>query len=87
MPRSLEPRAAWNAVELGFAEILDLRTQMERRRHGAPPGARPVSLVSHVASPEGQERAADPSVAGSAPISDDLRTKVQAAIDAITVAS
>ena len=53
MARSLEPRAAWNAVELGFAEILDLRTQMERRRHGAPPGARPVSLVSHVASPEG----------------------------------
>jgi rhodanese-related sulfurtransferase len=53
MTRSIEPRAAWNAVELGFAEILDLRTQMERRRHGAPPGARPVSLVRHVASPEG----------------------------------
>jgi rhodanese-related sulfurtransferase len=53
MARSLEPRAAWNAVELGFAEILDLRTEMERRRHGAPPGARPVSLVRHVASPEG----------------------------------
>jgi rhodanese-related sulfurtransferase len=53
MARSLEPRAAWNAVELGFAEILDLRTEFERRRHGAPPGARPVSLVRHVASPEG----------------------------------
>ena len=53
MARSIEPRAAWNAVELGFAEILDLRTELERRRHGAPPGARPVSLVRHVASPEG----------------------------------
>jgi rhodanese-related sulfurtransferase len=53
MARSLEPEAAWNAVELGFAEILDLRTEIERRRHGAPPGARHVSLVKHVASPEG----------------------------------
>jgi rhodanese-related sulfurtransferase len=53
MARSLEPQAAWNAVELGFAEILDLRTPIERRRHGAPPGARPVSLVKHVANPEG----------------------------------
>jgi rhodanese-related sulfurtransferase len=51
--RSLEPKSAWNAVELGFAEILDLRTEFERRRHGAPPGARHVSLVKHVASPEG----------------------------------
>jgi rhodanese-related sulfurtransferase len=53
MARSLHPQAAWNAVELGFAEILDLRTELERRRHGAPPGARPVSLVKHVANPEG----------------------------------
>jgi rhodanese-related sulfurtransferase len=51
--RSLEPEAAWNAVVLGFAEILDLRTEIERRRHGAPPGARPVSLARHIASPEG----------------------------------
>jgi rhodanese-related sulfurtransferase len=51
--RALEPQAAWNAVELGFAEILDLRTEFERRRHGAPPGARRVSLVKHIASPEG----------------------------------
>ena len=53
MGRSLQPEAAWNAVELGFAEILDLRTEIERRRHGAPPGARQVSLVKHMASPEG----------------------------------
>lgn len=51
--RQLEPDAAWGAVQLGFAEILDLRTGMERRRHGAPPGARSVSLAKHVASPEG----------------------------------
>jgi rhodanese-related sulfurtransferase len=51
--RSLKPEAAWNAVELGFAEILDLRTGLERRRYGAPPAARPVSLVKHAASPEG----------------------------------
>ncbi len=51
--RSLEPEAAWNAVQLGFAEILDLRTEIERRRYGAPPRARPVSLVKHIASPEG----------------------------------
>ncbi|UZN04037.1 phosphate ABC transporter substrate-binding protein PstS [Cellulomonas sp. S1-8] len=42
------------------------------------------AYLSYVASAEGQERAADPSVAGSAPISDDLRAEVQAAIDSIT---
>ena len=51
--RSMKPDAAWGAVQLGFAEILDLRTEFERRRHGAPPGARPVSLAKHVVSPEG----------------------------------
>jgi rhodanese-related sulfurtransferase len=51
--RSLEPEAAWNAVNLGFAEILDLRTEIERRRYGAPPGAKPVSLAKHLVSPEG----------------------------------
>ena len=51
--RSLEPDSAWGAVQLGFAEILDLRTEIERRRHGAPPGARPVSLAKHILSPEG----------------------------------
>ena len=42
------------------------------------------AYLSYVASPAGQERAADPSVAGSAPISDALRSEVQAAIDSIT---
>jgi rhodanese-related sulfurtransferase len=51
----MKPEAAWGAVQIGFAEILDLRTGIERRRHGAPPGARPVSLVKHIASPEGPD--------------------------------
>ncbi|QGQ20352.1 phosphate ABC transporter substrate-binding protein PstS [Cellulomonas sp. JZ18] len=42
------------------------------------------AYLSYVASEAGQERAADPSVAGAAPISDDLRAEVQAAIDGIT---
>ena len=41
------------------------------------------SFLSFVISPEGQNSAAES--AGSAPISDDLRTKAQAAIDSITV--
>jgi rhodanese-related sulfurtransferase/ketosteroid isomerase-like protein len=51
--RTLTPEEAWSAVQLGFAEILDLRTGIERRRYGAPPGARPVSLAKHMARPEG----------------------------------
>jgi len=51
--RSLKPEAAWGAVRLGFAEILDLRTRIERRRLGAPPGARHVSLAKHIVSPAG----------------------------------
>ena len=49
----MEPEAAWNATQLGFAEILDLRTELERRRHGAPPGSRHVPLLQHIANPEG----------------------------------
>jgi rhodanese-related sulfurtransferase len=49
----MKPEAAWGAVQIGIGEILDLRTGIERRRHGAPPGARPVSLAKHIASPEG----------------------------------
>lgn len=42
------------------------------------------AYLTYVASEAGQERAADPSVAGAAPISEELRTEVQAAIDSIT---
>jgi rhodanese-related sulfurtransferase len=51
----MKPEAAWGAVQIGFAEILDLRTGIERRRYGAPPGARPVSLAKHIAHPEGPD--------------------------------
>lgn len=51
--QDLSPEAAWATVERGEAEILDLRTAHERRRYGAPPGAKPVSLAKHVVNPEG----------------------------------
>jgi rhodanese-related sulfurtransferase len=51
--RSLKPEAVWAAVERGDARILDLRSAIERRRYGAPPGAKPVSLAKHTASPQG----------------------------------
>ncbi len=45
-----------------------------------------AAYLSYIASPEGQDRAAEPDVAGSAPISDTLREKVDAAIATITAA-
>ncbi|MEP7765866.1 phosphate ABC transporter substrate-binding protein PstS [Sanguibacter sp. 25GB23B1] len=42
------------------------------------------AFLSYVASAEGQDVASAADVAGSAPISDDLRTEVQAAIDSIS---
>ncbi|MPV37217.1 extracellular solute-binding protein [Georgenia subflava] len=42
------------------------------------------TLLTYIASEEGQARAADPSVAGSAPISDALRERVNAAIAQIS---
>jgi rhodanese-related sulfurtransferase len=53
VPRSLEPEAVWAALDRGEARLLDLRSGIERRRYGAPPGAKPVSLAKHTASPEG----------------------------------
>jgi phosphate transport system substrate-binding protein len=45
-----------------------------------------AAYLEYVASPEGQERAAQPDVAGSAPISEDLRERVTAALEQITAA-
>ena len=45
------------------------------------------AYLTYVASEEGQARAAEPSVAGAAPISDALRTEVQAALDSISATS
>jgi rhodanese-related sulfurtransferase len=52
VPESLTPEEAWERVRRGEARILDLRTEGERRRHGAPPGATPVSLARHLVTPE-----------------------------------
>ena len=53
MARSLDPREAWTKVQRGEAALLDLRTAVERRRYGAPPGAKPVPLGRHVLRPAG----------------------------------
>jgi rhodanese-related sulfurtransferase len=52
--RSLEPHEVWALLERGDVRLLDLRTGLERRRYGAPPGAIPVSLARHVLEPEGE---------------------------------
>ena len=52
--RSVEPHEVWSLLERGDVRLLDLRTELERRRHGAPPGAVPVSLARHILSPAGQ---------------------------------
>jgi rhodanese-related sulfurtransferase len=53
VPRSVSPKEAWAAVQSGEGRILDLRTGVERRRFGTPPGSKPVSLAKHIAVPEG----------------------------------
>ena len=52
--RSLDPQEVWALLQREEARLLDLRTEIERRRFGAPPGAIPVSLTRHVLKPEGQ---------------------------------
>ena len=53
-PGSLEPHEVWALMERGQARLLDLRTGVERRRYGTPPGAIPVSLTRHLVKPEGE---------------------------------
>ncbi len=45
--RALTVQEAWDAVREGHAQILDLRTRVERRRYGWPPGAKRASLLWH----------------------------------------
>jgi rhodanese-related sulfurtransferase len=52
--QSVEPQEVWALLERRDARLLDLRTKIERRRYGAPPGAIPVSLARHVINPEGE---------------------------------
>ncbi len=51
--RSVDPHEVWTLLQRGEARLLDLRTEVERRRYGAPPGAIPVSLTRHILKPEG----------------------------------
>ena len=51
--RSIAPELAWDLVGRGEAQLLDLRTELERRRYGWPPGAPRVSLSRHIARPRG----------------------------------
>jgi rhodanese-related sulfurtransferase len=41
-------------MERGDVRLFDLRTEVERRRYGAPPGAVPASLARHILNPEGE---------------------------------
>jgi hypothetical protein len=43
-------------LQRGDAHLLDLRTQVERRRYGAPPGALAVSLARYILNPKARER-------------------------------
>jgi rhodanese-related sulfurtransferase len=52
--QSVEPQEVWALLERGDARLLDLRTKIERRRYGAPPGAIQVSLARHVLKPKGE---------------------------------
>ena len=52
MTRSMTPREVWEGAERGEVKILDLRTGVERRRYGAPPGAIPVSFGRPIAVSE-----------------------------------
>jgi rhodanese-related sulfurtransferase len=51
--RSVAPSDAWRSFLEGETELLDLRTQLERRRYGWPPGVGRVSLARHVLLPRG----------------------------------
>jgi rhodanese-related sulfurtransferase len=53
--RSVSAEQAWDAVRRGDARLLDLRTELERRRYGWPPGAARVSLARHVLRPGGAD--------------------------------
>jgi rhodanese-related sulfurtransferase len=53
--RSLAPAEVWAATQRGEVRLLDLRTELERRRYGAPPGAPRVSLLRHVLWPGGRD--------------------------------
>lgn len=50
----MEPQEVWSLLQRGDVRLLDLRTEVERHRYGAPPGAIRVSLARHILKPEGE---------------------------------
>lgn len=50
-PAEVPARQAWERAARGEVRLLDLRTGLERRRYGAPPGSTPVPLLRHVLWP------------------------------------
>ena len=53
--RSVPAQEAWALAGQGQARLLGLRTELERRRHGWPPGALRASFARHVAAPGGAD--------------------------------
>jgi rhodanese-related sulfurtransferase len=53
--RSVAAEDAWRSFQEGETELFDLRTQLERRRYGWPPGVKRVSLARHILFPHGPE--------------------------------
>jgi rhodanese-related sulfurtransferase len=50
----ISPELAWERVRQGKARLFDLRTELERRRYGWPPGIPRVSLTRHIAWPDAE---------------------------------
>jgi rhodanese-related sulfurtransferase len=50
----MPPQDVLRRLQHGEVRLLDLRTEIERRRYGAPPGAISVSLARHILTPEGE---------------------------------
>ncbi|TNC16916.1 phosphate ABC transporter substrate-binding protein PstS [Georgenia sp. 311] len=77
---------ARDTTEAGTYPIVLISYSVACSQYDDPADAANVkAFLEYVASPEGQERAARPDVAGSAPISPDLRERVLSALDLITV--
>jgi rhodanese-related sulfurtransferase len=53
--RSVAAADAWRSFERGETDLLDLRTGLERRLYGWPPGVKRVSLTRHILFPRGRD--------------------------------
>lgn len=50
--RAVSPEHAWQETQETGRPILDLRTRLERRKFGRPPGSIKVSLLRHALVPD-----------------------------------